>query len=124
MNESVSNSDTAVRHDIVTRRGDTFHRRITFNQVVDGVSNPEDLTGCTFTLNIINRKDAYKTPVISFADGEISLLGSGIIEFGKTAVQMQVCPGIYWYDLQQVYPDGSIRTRLSGDFQINNDVTP
>lgn len=124
--QQVSNADTAARLDLMQRRGDTFNATFEFKQFnVDTEEEaPEDLTGSTFKMKVIARGDAYKRPILEFADGEFTRTDPGIIETTKSAATMQIPAGYYAYDLQQTRPDGSVRTRLAGEFIITNDITP
>lgn len=115
-----SNSDSCGRLNLQTRRGDTFNATIKFEQN----ASPEDLTGSIFAMRVICKGDPYKTAVLTFAPGDFIVSGPGTIEVTKSAAAMTLKADIYAYDLQQTRPDGSVRTRLAGDFIIVNDITP
>jgi hypothetical protein len=117
----VSNADSAARLHLQQRRGDTFNLSVFFEQN----DAPEDFTGSSFKMRVICKGDPYKKAVLDFTDGEFQRPEPGVIETTKSAAVMAAIPaGYYSYDLQQLRPDGQVRTRLSGDFIITNDVTP
>jgi hypothetical protein len=113
---AISNSDNAGIVDFVCRRGDTFTR------VIEVLVNntPVDFTGSTLKMNVVTD---FQT-ILSLSSGSGIDVSANIITItASAAIMAAITPGIYQYDLQQTYPDGTVKTFLEGSFTINKDKT-
>ncbi len=106
--------------DIARFRGDTFP--IVFNVTSNGTA--VDITGWTFTLTI----DPSTKPADS-ADNILQLTGTltnptgGEVTFTMTALEADIPPDTYHYDVQGVDGAGVIRTFGVAKFVIDQDIT-
>lgn len=106
------------------RRGDTWNGLTV--QVFAGEDNtdPEmDLTGASIKMQV-------KTAPGSVARLSVDTTGSGIVitnasegRFTVNAMVVDLVAGSYVYDLQLTLADGTVRTILSGSWEIVNDTT-
>lgn len=101
-------------------RGDTPVFSFTLKE--DG--SPIDITGSSFLLTV----DPSPAPTGS-GDNLFQLTGSipvgtdGVVQFQATAMQMDLAPGVYFYDVQWTDAASAIRTIIAGEFEIRQDVT-
>ena len=105
---------TAAVYDVRMTQGDTFIEELTFE---DGEGDLLDLTGYAFQSQI--RRTADNGLVAQF---NISASGSVVtrsLEPGITAG----LEGTYVHDFQWTTPQGRIQTLLSGNFDIEPEVT-
>jgi len=106
--------------DITRFRGDTIP--IVFNVTSNSVA--VDITGWTFTLTI----DPNDAPGDAL-DNVLQLTGvlttplQGEVTFTMTAIQADIPPGAYNYDVQAVDVGGVIRTFGVAKFIITQDIT-
>ncbi len=106
--------------DITRFRGDTFP--IVF--LVTSNGSPVDITNWTFTLTI----DPSDAPADA-GDNVLQLTGTltdaagGEVTFTMTAMQADIPPGAYNYDVEGTDGAGVIRTFGVARFIINQDIT-
>ena len=105
---------TAAIYDVRMTQGDTFIEELTFE---DGEGDLLDLTGYAFQSQI--RRTADNGLVAQFT---ISTSGSVVTRSLQPAVTSGL-EGTYVHDFQWTDPQGRIRTLLSGNFDIEAEVT-
>jgi len=104
--------------DICYYNGDSFKVSIGMDDC-DG--NFIDLTDADISIHI---KKTINSPVLvelSIGDG-ISISGenNNIIEINKV---IDLPQGTYRWDLQIIFPDGTVRTVFAGQFKVQTDIT-
>ena len=105
---------TAAVYDVRMTQGDSFIEELLME---DGEGNPIDLTGYDFKSQI--RRTADNGLVAEFG---ISVDGSTVTRTLSPSVTAGL-EGIYVHDFQWTKPQGQIRTLLSGNFEIEAEVT-
>lgn len=105
---------TAAVYDVRMTQGDTFIEELLME---DGEGDPIDLTGYTFASQL--RRTADNGLV---ADFTITVNGSTVTRSLEPAVTSDL-DGVYVHDFQWTLPNGTIRTLLSGNFEIEPEVT-
>lgn len=114
-----SNSSVAVNLNFIHRRGDTFVRELQFFADQSYVT-PLNISTDTFKLQVKHNGAV----IMEFATSAgLSIEGSDTVKLTKTAVEMQIPPGTYRYDLQKTSSTGVVTTVLAGDFIIEKDIT-
>lgn len=101
-------------YDVVMTQGDTFEENIL---VEDSEGNAVDLTGYTFRSQI--RRTADNVLVAEFAITSDSESVTRSLNSGITSS----LSGNYVHDFQWIDPQGRTKTLLSGDFEIEPEVT-
>jgi len=109
---------------ICRKRGDTAPFTIT---LTDG-TNPIDVTGFSFKLAV----DPSATPTdntnnlfeLSVGDG-ITLTdpSNGVLTVTLSVLRADQTPGIYFYDLEWTDGSGFIRTVLTGEWEVQQDIS-
>lgn len=113
---AISNSDNAGIVDFVCRRGDTFTRQLE----VSVNNTPVDFTGSTLKMNVVTD---FAT-ILSLSSGSgIEVTDNVITITADAATMAAITPGVYQYDIEQTYPDGTVRTFLAGSYTVNKDKT-
>lgn len=108
-------------HDIESYRGDSFKCYIRIKR-----NGKEELLGpSTFRMQIRNSSEVIKELTSALSGGiSIEVVGSGVLVLSIPADEMADLPiGQFTYDMQQTYPDGTVKTRFRGNFSIIDDVT-
>lgn len=83
-----------------------------------------DITGYAFTLTVDPSSDPGTSANNLFSiAGVITDAANGRVEFQPTPVQTDHSPDQYSYDIQMVTTTPSVRTILSGTFEIKQDIT-
>ncbi len=104
-------------------RGDTYP--LVF-ALTDGGSpaSPIDITGWTFvfTLDPSDAPADASGNVWSLAGTIINAAG-GIVEFAPSALEADVAPGTYFWDLEATIPAAGIRTVARGSLAIRQDIS-
>jgi hypothetical protein len=101
------------------RRGDTYTHTVTEYDDAGVLSN---LTDNTFLIQI--RPDSESSTVV--ATFTVTLLdpANGSWEFSLTATQTAALPvGLYYYDVQRTYSDGTVHTRFEGEAEVEADIS-
>lgn len=118
-----SNSAIAAEHNIICYRGDTFERVFVYWQDA-AKTNPLNLSGSTFKINVIEENADFPFPILTFVIGSgLTITAPNILTMAKTAVQMEVAPGVYKYDIQKT-TGVNVVTIMFGLFTIIKDETP
>ena len=101
------------------RRGDTYvHSVVEYND--DGTLS--DLTGNTFLIQM--RSDSESSTVVATFTTLITSAINGAWQFSLTATQTAAIDvGVYYYDVQRTYSDGSIHTRFQGEAEVEADIS-
>ena len=105
---------TAAVYDVRMTQGDSFVEELTME---DGEGDLLDLSGYTFRSQL--RRTADNGLVAEFA---ISVSGSVVTRSLSPAVTAGLS-GTYVHDFQWTDPQGRIKTLLSGEFEIEAEVT-
>ena len=126
--------------DLTHIKGDTFEA-VNFQMLVNSV--PLNLSGCTLRmqlkkeysgtgylyLNSIYTSDTSSitadssTPIDLYSGGGITITNatSGLFKINKQIIDIEA--GNYIYDIELDKPDGTVKTYISGNFLIINDIT-
>ena len=101
------------------RRGDTYTHTVTEYDDTGALSN---LTGNTFLIQI--RSDSESSAVIATFTVTLVNPVNGVWEFSLTSTQTAAIPlGLYFYDVQRTYSDGSVYTRFEGEVEVEADIS-
>ena len=107
------------RRKIRIRRGDTYTHTVT---EYDDAGVLSDLTGNTFLIQI--RPDSESSTVVATFTVTLIDAVNGSWEFSLTPIQTAALPiGLYFYDVQRTYSDGSVHTRFEGEAEVEADVS-
>ena len=107
---------TAAVYDVRMTQGDSFVEELLME---DGEGDAIDLTGYSFASQL--RRTASGTVVATFS---ISVnLGTSTVTRTLTPAVTAGLSGTYVHDFQWTDPTGKIRTLLSGEFEIEAEVT-
>lgn len=100
-------------------RGDT--RPITFQRKENGVVF--DVSGFTFQFTVNTERDPVNTDNEQFSvAGVITDAPNGLYEFRPSAVETDLIPDRYYYDVQQIDGGGFIHTLVKAPFVIEQDI--
>jgi hypothetical protein len=104
-----------------TKRGDTF-AEVPFQINKDGV--PIDLTGAIIRMQL--RKSPGGTIYLNLTS--VSNLGITITSepdgaFKINEMILNLEPNVYLYDIEIIFPSGEVKTWVSGQFTVTNDIT-
>ena len=108
--------------DLTRKRGDSFGDEFAATSASTGLVI--DITGYTFVLTV----DPSSKPT-GAGNNLFSVVGSitdavnGQVEFVPTAVQTDITPGRYYYDVQMTDTATRIRTIDSGKYEITQDIS-
>ena len=105
------------------RRGDSFADEfVLFTDAAK--TTPLDITGFSFLLTVDPEESpSDATNNLFTVTGTITDAVNGKVEFAPTAVQTDVTPQTYFYDIQMTDGGGKIRTIVVGDYDITQDIT-
>lgn len=105
---------------ITCMKNDTFFIDMDW---VDANSNPIDLTAYTFKAQVKRSQNSNES-ILTFDDSDFTKDASGNLTMNKSAAQMNLESGVYYYDMQTTkISDGAVSTWLGGRFTIQADVT-
>lgn len=103
------------------KRGDTFDE-VAFELKKDGVA--VDLTGATIHMQV---RKAPGSPVlldfISTASAGITITDATAGKFKINSTIINLDANGYLYDIQITFSSGEVRTWISGQFTVSNDIT-
>lgn len=77
-----------------------------------------DLTGCTV---LCQMRQNYNFPVVHTLDVQITDPTSGVLKIISQSFDM--AGGTYLYDIQLTFPNGSVKTYISGTITVSEDVS-
>jgi len=102
-------------------KGDTFEL-VNFQMLVNSVAL--NLTGCTLRMQL--RKEYGGIVYLSLtsvasAGITITTAASGLFKINKQIINIDAAN--YIYDIELIKADGTIKTYISGNFYVTNDVT-
>jgi hypothetical protein len=101
------------------RRGDTYTHVVT-EYADDGTLS--NLTGNTFLVQLRTSPDAT-SPTVAFTTTILDAV-NGSWQFSLTASQTENLPiGLYFYDVQRTYTDGTVHTRFEGEAEVEADIS-
>lgn len=105
---------------ITCMKNDTFNLDMDWRDADD---NPIDLTAYTFKAQVKKSK-ASADSILTFSDSDFTKDASGNLTMSKSADNMDIEAGVYYYDMQTTKTaDSTIATWLGGRFTIQEDVT-
>lgn len=105
---------------IERKRGDTFP--LAFS-ATDRYSNAIDITGYSFLFSVsISQAPTGATYVVQLT-GVITDAANGKFEFQPSAPEMDITPGLYYYDIQITDALGKTKTPILNEFEITQDIT-
>ena len=102
-------------------KGDTFEA-VNFQMIVNSVAL--NLTGCTLRMQL--RKEYGGIVYLSLtsvasAGITITTAATGLFKINKQIINIDAAN--YIYDIELIKADGTIKTYISGNFYVTNDVT-
>ena len=101
------------------RRGDTYTHTVTEYDDTGALSN---LTGNTFLIQM--RSDSESATVVATFTPTLVDAVNGAWQFSLTATQTSAIPlGVYYYDVQRTYADGTVHTRFEGEAEVEADIS-
>ena len=104
---------------IKIRRGDTYTHLVT---EYDSDGALDDLTGSTFLVQLRETPEAASalaTFTTEFIDAE-----EGEWQFSLSATETSaLVAGLYFYDVQRTWPDGTVHTRFQGEALVEDDIS-
>ncbi len=107
--------------DVTRKRGDTFPLKYT---IKDSAGVAVDITSFTFKLTVDPAPDPTDNSANLFSlTGNITNPTGGEVQFEPSAVQMDQLPEVYFYDLEMTDAGSFIRTIVTGQFIIEQDIT-
>ncbi len=118
---------TTLMSNIDWYRGDSFPIELTIKDSSTTPSIAIDITGYSFKLTV----DTLKAPlddstkvfeVIGIVDPD-QVANTGKLTFTPTAINTDLLPGTYYYDVQMIDPFGNIRTIIKNKWKIIQDIT-
>jgi len=104
-----------------TKRGDTF-AEVPFQINKDGI--PLDLTGAIIHMQL--RKSPGSTVYLnltSVANAGITMTSEPDGAFKINEMILNLEANVYLYDIEITFPSGEIKTWISGQFTVTNDIT-
>jgi len=102
-------------------KGDTFEQ-VTFELLIN--DEPYSLEDAIIRMQL--RKEYGGIPALSLtsvANAGITITNAALGRFKINEQIIDICPFNYLYDIEIEFGDGSIKTYVSGNFLIKNDVT-
>lgn len=103
-------------------RGDSKLFRV---KLTDSTGTAVDVTGYTGLWTIDTQKDPVDdaTNVVQISGSPTGTPTDGIIEFSPSAMEMDITPGNYHYDVQITDLGGALNTILKSKIKIVQDLT-
>lgn len=109
--------------DITVKRRDTFSTKLQFSTKSGTVITPEDITASTFKMRIANAVSGGQTIKELTPGNGLAFEGTSNLVITIIAADMDMPAGIYYYDVQRTYPDGTVVTKPEGRFIVDADIT-
>ncbi|MGI9491968.1 MAG: hypothetical protein ACR2QF_06165 [Geminicoccaceae bacterium] len=107
--------------DICISRGDS---PVMFVTITDDLEVIQDITGFTFNLTVgPSPAPVNDTNQLFQLSGVIVDGPGGRVRFQPSTLNTDLSPGVFFYDVQMVTLAPSVRTVLSGKFQVKQDIT-
>lgn len=97
-------------------KGDTFKKTLTFT---DATGNALDLSTAAIKMQIRKKAGEPVLMSLSINDG-IVVSGQNNVVFNK---KIDIEGGTYRYDIEVTYASGVVRTYVSGQFKVLDDIT-
>jgi len=105
---------------VTCMKNDTFSLDMDWT---DAAAVAIDLTLYTFKVQV-KRNQASNISLLTFTDSDFTKDSSGNLTMTKSAADMDIESGVYYYDMQATkISDSSIATWMGGRFTIVEDVT-
>lgn len=106
--------------DVTCMRRDTFSLDMDWT---DSNTNPIDLTAYTFKSQV-KQLETSSTALITFDDSDFTKDADGNLTMSKSASDMDISAGTYYYDIQATKTsDSTVETWAGGLFIVQQDVT-
>ena len=108
------------KYDFTVKRGDSFGG-VQFRIIRNGQAL--DLTGSSIKADFKNRQSGRIVLSMSNANGLIDIIypEGGIFIFAPQIISVQ--SGVYLYDVQITFGDGSVKTYIEGTMKVEQDIT-
>lgn len=106
---------------IERKRGDTAPDVVNVRDADDG--GPLDITGFSYTLTVSEFRAPTTEPPLVTVAGTVTDSINGRVEFNWSALQANLPPGKFFYDVQQVDVSSRIKTIAKGKYVIHQDIT-
>lgn len=114
-------SDHVTVINVTRKRGDTFPLKYLLK---DAAGAAIDITGFSFLLTVDPSPDPSDALANLFQlSGNITDGPGGAVQFEPTAGNMDQSPNTYFYDIQQTDAGSFVRTIVTGEFVIEQDIT-
>ena len=116
-------SYTKVVLDFEHKQGDTFRKKIEFKTKTGTTESPDNITTSTFRLQIsTDAKGSNVVKTLTLGSG-LSVESTNKLVVLLTAAETALLNGLYYYDVQRTYQDGTVVTRPEGRMTFKSDVT-
>lgn len=116
-------SYTKVVLDFIHKKGDTFRKKIEFKTTTNNVESPDDITTSTFRMQIATDvKGVEVVKTLTLGSG-LSFETTNKLVIEISAADTALLDGLYYYDIQRTYVDGTVVTRPEGRITFQSDVT-
>lgn len=108
------------QYNFKVKRGDTFSGSI-FEMVVNSV--PLDLTDTVIKAEFVAPNSNVASLLMSTENNKITIIDAQSGEFQFSEQIISLAPGIYNYDVQFTFPDGKVKTYITGVMTVEADIT-
>lgn len=106
---------------LIAKRGDTFNE-VPFQINKDGI--PLDLTGAVIHMQLRKSPNTeVYLDLISIGDAGITITNAVNGEFKINQMIMTLEANVYLYDIEITFLSGEVKTWISGQFTVVNDIT-
>lgn len=103
------------------RRGDTWNGINTISFTVS--STPLNFTGTSIKMEFRQKPDSPTVFTFSTENDKIQFVDAGKAIIRIMPQIIEVPPSKYYYDLQVIYPNGVVKTYMTGTWNIFADIT-
>jgi hypothetical protein len=106
--------------DITRKRGDNFPFQFT---LTDSSGTAIDITGFTFRM-VVDPSPVPEDALSNIFDlaGIITDAVGGVFEIRPTTGDMDITPGVYFYEVQMIDAGSNVRTIVAGQFAVEQDI--
>ena len=106
--------------DITRKRGDNFPFQFT---LTDDTGTAIDITGFTFRM-VVDPSPSPSDALANIFDlaGVITDALNGVFEIRPTIGDMDITPGVYFYEVQMIDAGSNVRTIVAGGFNVEQDI--
>lgn len=99
-------------------------RKFTMQFKYSATDNPVNLIGSKIRMQLVNTSGqvAWEFSTLPGKDGRLTIGNEGVLTF-ETINSWGLKPGVYSYDLEITFPDGFVKTYMTGTWKVNRDIT-